>query len=84
LTKLLEDVGEALNRITKLDSETPQRIPDLRNYIDLRNRISHGYNSIDYSIVWEVVQIEIPNLLSTVVLLLEEAPALKEPEQGIK
>jgi uncharacterized protein with HEPN domain len=81
LQKLVENAGEGLNRLEKLDPETALRIPDLRRYVDLRNRISRGYDSIDYTIVWRVVQQEVPNLLSVVTLLLDEAPPLSVPEK---
>ena len=84
LQKLVEIEGETLNHLSKLDHDMALRVPDLRQYVDLGNRMSHEYDSVDYAIFWEVVQQQIPYLYEAVILLLEEAPALTEPEQQIK
>jgi uncharacterized protein with HEPN domain len=65
-------VGEALNQLSREDEEISARIPGLRRYVNLRNQISHGYDSVNYSIVWEVVEIRTPSLHSVVNDLLNE------------
>lgn len=32
----------------------------------MRDRLSHGYDEIDYEILWNAVQDDLPNLLGTV------------------
>ena len=39
----MEIIGEALNRLCKVDSETAQRMPDISRIIGLRNFLAHGY-----------------------------------------
>jgi uncharacterized protein with HEPN domain len=34
--------------------------------------LSHGYDDVDYAILWNVVQEDIPNLIETVKQMLEE------------
>ena len=40
------------------------RFTCLRRIVDFRNRIIHGYDSIDDKVVWGVIQSHLPNLLS--------------------
>lgn len=49
-------IGEAANQIPDdvLGKEAPE-IP-WANIVGLRNRIAHGYRSVDYGIVWNVTQ----------------------------
>ncbi len=47
----LEIIGEASNRILKLDSEFP--IDYARKIVDLRNWVMHGYDKVDDVIIWE-------------------------------
>lgn len=58
----LEIVGEALHRAEEEDAALVERLPDLRQIVGMRNRIIHGYDSVDDEIVWDVVQSKIPAL----------------------
>lgn len=77
LHKLLEIVGEALNQLSKTNPEIAARIPDLRRFVDVRNQISHGYASVNYSIVWKIAQEQIPPLFAVVDELMQDAPPVK-------
>ena len=54
----LEIIGEATNRILKLDSEID--IDNARRIVDLRNWVIHGYDKIDDVIVWGIISRDIP------------------------
>lgn len=63
-----EIIGEAMNRIEKLDLSI--EISSKRQIISMRNRVIHGYDKIDNEIVWGIIvrhlpvlKIEIENLL---------------------
>ena len=49
----LEIIGEASNRILKLDSKFP--IDNARKIVDLRNWVIHGYDKVDDVIIWGIV-----------------------------
>ena len=51
----LEIIGEASNRILKLDSEFP--INNARKIVDLRNWVIHGYDKVDDVIIWGILSI---------------------------
>ncbi len=80
LHKLLEIVGEALNQAGKSDPETASRIPNLRRFVDMRNQITHGYDSVDYAVVWQVATERIPSLVSVLDTLLKQAPPALESD----
>lgn len=71
--RALEIIGEAANHIS---SETRSNLPQFawRALIDFRNRVIHGYFSIDYDIVWTIVTVDIPDLIDELekVVLPEE------------
>jgi uncharacterized protein with HEPN domain len=67
-----EILGEALNRLDRLDVALAARIPDLRQIVAFRNILIHGYASIDRARVWRAVQDDLPPLRATLVELLGE------------
>ncbi len=50
----LEIIGEALNRILKVDPKI--RIQNARKIISLRNKIIHGYDEVDNVIIYTVAK----------------------------
>ncbi|MCI0748291.1 MAG: DUF86 domain-containing protein [Verrucomicrobia subdivision 3 bacterium] len=67
-----EIIGEALHRLERFAPVTAARITSLRRIIDFRNRIIHGYDSVDDVIVWQTAQQHLPLLLSEVKGMLQE------------
>ena len=57
-----EILGEALRRAEVIDATLIEKLPDMRLIIGMRNRIIHGYDSVDNRIVWDAVQTHIPPL----------------------
>ncbi len=74
LHKLLEIVGEALNQAYKSDQTLGSSIPHLRRIVNMRNQITHGYDSVDYAIVWQVATQQVPPLRRALDELLAKAP----------
>ena len=60
--KCAEAIGMAAWEISKIEPELDAKHPDLRlsDAYSSRNRLSHGYHSIDYGILWNTVTISIP------------------------
>jgi uncharacterized protein with HEPN domain len=50
-----------------------------RNIRSMRNRIAHGYFDIDLDIVWDTVQIALPELLRQLPTLQRESDAGDKP-----
>ena len=71
LVRLLEVVGEAANRIPRdVRAQYPQ-IPWSQT-ISLRNRVIHGYDSVDLAIVWAVIKHDLPPLIEDLDAILVE------------
>ena len=66
----LEVIGEA---VKGLSSELTLDHPDVewRNIAAMRNRLIHGYFSVDYSIVWDAAVGKIPGLINTIRLMID-------------
>lgn len=60
--KLVEIIGEALKQAEAFDPEIAELIPDFRKIVSTRNRIVHGYGTVNYRLLWSIVQIRIPKL----------------------
>jgi len=67
-----EIIGEALNRLGRVDPNLLGRIDDHQKIIAFRNIIAHGYDVLDEAIVWQVVEDYLPRLLEQVQQLLDE------------
>jgi len=67
-----EIIGEALNRLLKLDPANADRISDYQRIVAFRNMLIHGYNLVDDRLVWEIIQIKLPTLQREVLVLLAE------------
>jgi len=73
LVRLLEVVGEAAGRVTKSTQDTLAGIP-WSEVIGLRNRLIHGYDSVDLDILWEIVTHDLPLLTAQLEKFLPPAP----------
>jgi uncharacterized protein with HEPN domain len=65
----LEIIGEAANRILKIDPEI--NISNARKIVDLRNWVIHSYDKIDDVIIWGIISKQLPLLKSQVEELLK-------------
>jgi uncharacterized protein with HEPN domain len=59
-----EIIGEAANKLPEDFKEIHSNI-DWHRIRGFRNRIVHDYFGIDYSIVWEIKESFLPNLITT-------------------
>ena len=67
----LEIIGEALNRIRKLDASVVESISEHQRIIGFRNVITHGYDVLDSELVWDAVRNHLPTLEEQVEQILE-------------
>lgn len=66
----IEVIGEAANNLTlEFRSDNPQIA--WRKMIDTRNRIVHGYASVDLEIIWNIAQSDLDQLQIEIESMLE-------------
>ncbi len=68
-----EIVGEALNRIKKIDVDILVEVDNWREIIGFRNVIAHGYDVVEDEIVWDSVNRDIPLLLKQLKKIVENS-----------
>jgi uncharacterized protein with HEPN domain len=64
-----EIIGEAMNRIEKIDSTI--NISSKKQMIAMRNRVIHGYDKIDDEIVWGTIVRHMPILKNEIDRLMK-------------
>ena len=69
--RVMEVLGEAVKR---LPPDLTARYPavDWRGIAGMRDRVSHGYDAIDYGLLWQAVETRVPGLLITVEQMLKD------------
>lgn len=63
LIRLVEIIGEAASRVSPTGQTNSPEIP-WREVIGMRNRLIHGYDSVDLSVLWDTVELDLPPLIS--------------------
>lgn len=71
--KLVEIVGEAATRISEPLQAAHPEIP-WREIIGTRNHLIHGYDAVDYSILWDIVTGDFAPLARQIKALLPDQP----------
>lgn len=67
VVRRLEIIGQALHNIQTADPEYVKRHQlDVCSWYGLRSKISHGYEDLDYRLLWGVVRFDLPALVAQV------------------
>lgn len=69
LERFVEVIGEAASRVSDAARDEGAGIP-WTQIIGMRNRLVHGYASVDHDIVWNVVTGDLPGLIDELERLL--------------
>ncbi|MBI4218442.1 MAG: DUF86 domain-containing protein [Elusimicrobia bacterium] len=70
LVRLVEIIGEAANGISSDFKESYTEIP-WKQMIGARNHLIHGYFDVDYDVIWQIVQTDLPSLIKNLKELLK-------------
>lgn len=71
--RLLEIVGEAASRVPPGEREQYSAIPWVQ-IVGLRNRLIHGYDNVDFDILWEIVSHDLPPLIAELEKIFSSTP----------
>jgi uncharacterized protein with HEPN domain len=83
IERSFEIIGEAANRLSRLDPEVAARISAHAEIIAFRNVLIHGYDVLDQKRIWKIVQEFVPTLLSEAKALLgEDGEGAKQAGEG--
>ncbi len=69
----LEIIGEAMSRLRDRHPELFDRVDEGHAIIAFRNRLIHGYDSVDAEIVWDVITRKLTELELVARRLLDQA-----------
>ena len=72
LVRLMEVVGEATTRVPQ---EFRERHPDVpwQDIADLRNRLIHGYDTVNFDLLWAIVREDLPPLIAQLQAIIQAA-----------
>lgn len=68
--RIVELIGEAANRLPR---EVQQRYPTIpwKQIVGMRNWLAHGYDGVDYDILWDVLSNHAPALVKQLDAIIE-------------
>jgi len=78
LVRLLEVIGEAANRVSPDARARYTSIP-WPEIVGLRNRLIHGYDAVDFDILWKIITHDLPLLISELEIIV---PPEKKPRRS--
>jgi len=70
-TRLVEIVGEAAAKISPENQAKYPFIP-WSQIIGMRNRLIHGYDSVDLDVLWDTIEVDLPPLIAALKKILEQ------------
>lgn len=73
MTRLLEIAGEAASKTSPAVQSAHPQIR-WRPIIGLRNRLIHGYDSVDRDILWRIIQDDLPILVQQLQAVIQTLP----------
>jgi len=71
LVRLMEIVSEAAARIPEDYRNRWPQVP-WQNIADLRNRLVHGYDAVDFDRLWVIIRIDLPPLVKQLQSILDD------------
>ncbi len=77
MTRVLEVIGEAAARVGSATRDHHPEIPWM-SIAGMRNRLIHGYDQVDFNVLWDAVQYDLPALIAELERILAGSPGEAE------
>lgn len=74
LTHIVQTLGEAARRVSLPFQQAHPEIP-WRKIVGMRHKVVHDYLEVDYDLVWDVVSVELPALVTQLERLVPPDPS---------
>ena len=71
LTRLVEIIGEAANRVSQATRQKAPQIP-WPQIIGMRNRLIRGYDVIDFDLLYDTIRLDLPPLIAALQKIVQE------------
>ena len=78
LERFLEIVGEGVKRLP-LELRAQYASVPWKEIAGTRDHLSHGYDDVDYQVLWDAVQKDLPVLLATIEQMLKDLSSGRKP-----
>jgi uncharacterized protein with HEPN domain len=72
MTRLVEVIGEAANRVPEDVQAAYPNVPWME-MIGARNHLIHGYDQVDFDILWNIVHNDLPDLIKRLEKIVPES-----------
>ena len=76
LERFIEIIGEAAAKVSPTTHARAAQIP-WREIVGMRNRLVHGYATVDHDIIWDVVAGDLTSIIGALEALLADESAGK-------
>ena len=63
LERFIEVIGEAASKVSGATQHDLASVP-WREIVGMRNRLVHGYASVDHDVIWDVATTDLPTLVA--------------------
>jgi len=71
LVRLVEVIGEAASRVPEAFRSRHPQVP-WRQTVGMRNRLIHGYDTVNFDILWTIIQEDLPPLIQQLEAIVRE------------
>ena len=71
LVQLVEVIGEAASRLPEEFRSRHPQVP-WRQTMGMRNRLIHGYDTVNFDILWTIIQEDLPPLIEQLEAIVRE------------
>lgn len=78
MIRLVEVIGEAAAGVSEVTRTAHPRIP-WPEMVGVRNRLIHGYDQVDFDILWDILQLDLPPLIQQLERILGGGPPVQSP-----